>query len=225
MFDHMYLIKTPRFIQALFPRFMWRAETNEKVVHLTFDDGPIPEVTPWVLGQLEQYDAKATFFCVGHNIEKHPDIYRKVVEAGHLTGNHTYNHLDGWTTDNMTYFRNIRKASRLVDSNLFRPPYGHMLPSQAQFLQRHYQVVMWDVLSGDFDPSLDQQLCLDNILRHVRPGSIIVLHDSVKSFAKLKFVLPRLLDTLHSQGYTFGSVPAAVPAYQAQEDTMVLQPA
>lgn len=219
----MYLTKTPRFIQALFPRFTWRSETTEKVVHLTFDDGPIPEVTPWVLDQLDHYNARATFFCVGHNIEKHPDIYQKVLDAGHLTGNHTYNHLDGWTTDNMTYFRNIRKASRLVGSNLFRPPYGHMLPSQAQFLQRHYQVVMWDVLSGDFDPSLGQQECLDNILRYVRPGSIIVLHDSLKSFSKLKFVLPRLLETLHSQGYSFATVPT-VPAYQPQEQELVLQP-
>ncbi|MCO6485883.1 MAG: polysaccharide deacetylase family protein [Saprospiraceae bacterium] len=203
----MYLVKTPRLIQALFPGFQWRHETEDRVVHLTFDDGPIPEVTPWVLDQLARYDARATFFCVGHNIEKYPEIYDQVVREGHLTGNHTYNHLDGWNTDNATYFRNIRKGARMVESPLFRPPYGHLKPSQARFLRRHYQLVMWDVLSGDFDRDLRPELCLDNIIRHVRPGSIIVLHDNIKSFDTLRFVLPRLLRFLESEGYRCTAVP------------------
>lgn len=222
----MYLVRTPRIIQSLFPRFTWRNSDHEKVVHLTFDDGPIPEVTPWLLEQLARYDAKATFFCVGHNVEKHPDIYNKVVEAGHLTGNHTYNHLDGWSTDNMTYLRNVRKAARMVNSNLFRPPYGRILPSQAHFLQRHYQIVMWDVLSGDFDPNLSPEDCLANVMDNVRPGSIVVLHDNIKSFKTLKFVLPRLLAELDAQGYRFEVVPQTVEVEQiATQAIPALQPA
>ena len=203
----MYLVKTPRIIQNLLPRLMWRNETDQKVVHLTFDDGPIPVVTPWILDQLAEYDAKATFFCVGENIHKHPDIYDRVIEEGHLTGSHTYNHLNGWQTDNSTYFRNVRKGAKMTGSNLFRPPYGHLLPSQLAFLQRHYQVVMWDVLSGDFDPSLPKETCLSNTLKHIKGGSIVVLHDNIKSFGTLKYVLPHLLATLAEQGYQFQAVP------------------
>lgn len=222
----MYLVHTPQIIQSLFPRFTWRTPSDEKVVHLTFDDGPIPEVTPWVLEQLDRYDAKATFFCVGHNVEKHPEVYEQVVEAGHVTGNHTYNHLDGWSTDNIAYFHNIRKASRMVNSNLFRPPYGRILPSQAQFLKRHYQVVLWDVLSGDFDPHLTGEECLANVLNHVRPGSIVVMHDSLKSYETLKFVLPRLLAELDAKGYRFEVVPQTteVEVVPASMD-VALQPA
>lgn len=207
----MYLVRTPRLIQQLFPGFTWRNETEERVVHLTFDDGPIPEVTPWVLDQLARYDARATFFCVGHNIEKHPEVYERLLEEGHLTGNHTFHHLDGWNTDNVAYLQNIRRCDRLVESNLFRPPYGHLKPSQALFLQRHYQVVMWDVLSGDFDPALSPKDCLKHTLKHVRPGSIVVLHDRIKSFDTLRYVLPRLLEALADQGYRFESVPVKTP--------------
>lgn len=216
----MYLVHTPQIIQSLFPRFTWRTPSDEKVVHLTFDDGPIPEVTPWVLEQLDRYDAKATFFCVGHNVEKHPEVYEQVVEAGHLTGNHTYNHLDGWSTDNIAYFHNIRKAARMVNSNLFRPPYGRILPSQAQFLKRHYQVVLWDVLSGDFDPELSPEDCLNNVLRHVRPGSIVVFHDSLKSMKTLQVVLPRVLAHLDALGYRFEVVPQTVDAAAPVPATM-----
>ncbi|MCB0693750.1 MAG: polysaccharide deacetylase family protein [Lewinellaceae bacterium] len=221
----MYLVHTPQIIQSLFPRFTWRMPSDEKVVHLTFDDGPIPEVTPWVLEQLDRYDAKATFFCVGHNVDKHPDVYEQVVEAGHLTGNHTYHHLDGWNTDNITYFHNIRKAARKVNSNLFRPPYGRILPSQAQFLKRHYQVVLWDVLSGDFDPALSPEDCLNNVLRHVRPGSIVVFHDSLKTMKTLQYVLPRVLAHLDAQGYRFEVVPQTVEAEPVAAPVPVLQPA
>jgi peptidoglycan-N-acetylglucosamine deacetylase len=208
----MYLVRTPRLIQALFPGFQWRNATEEPVVHLTFDDGPIPEVTPWVLRQLAAYEARATFFCVGHNIEKHPDIYARVLEADHLTGNHTYNHLDGWTTDPALYFRNIERAEALIGNGLFRPPYGHLRPSQARYLQKHYQVVLWDVLSGDFDPKVSAEECLQNILANVRPGSIIVMHDNIKSFGTLRYVLPRLLEALSAAGYRFAPVPVEVEA-------------
>ncbi len=202
----MYLVKTPNFIQSLFPNFTWRIPTNEKCVYLTFDDGPIPEVTPWVLDQLAQYDAKATFFCVGDNIRKYPDIFQMVKDQGHVTGNHTVNHLDGWSTENITYFHNIRRCARQVGSDLFRPPYGRLKPQQALFLQRHYRIVMWDVLSGDFDPDITPEQCYENVVRNVRPGSIIVFHDSLKAQEKLEFALPKVLEYLSAAGYSFNAL-------------------
>jgi peptidoglycan/xylan/chitin deacetylase (PgdA/CDA1 family) len=198
-----YLIKTPQFIQNLFPSFTWRIPTTEKVLYLTFDDGPIPEVTPWVLDQLNQYGAKATFFCVGENIYKHPDVFERVKEEGHALGNHTYNHLNGWTTDNLPYYHNIRKCARKVDSDLFRPPYGKLKPRQVQFLSRHYRIVMWDILSGDFDPDISADQCFNNVAINAGPGSIVVFHDSIKALSKLKSVLPKTLEHFSKLGYRF----------------------
>jgi peptidoglycan/xylan/chitin deacetylase (PgdA/CDA1 family) len=206
--ENMYLVKTPKFIQSLFPNFTWRIPTQEKSIYLTFDDGPIPEVTPWVLEQLDKYDAKATFFCVGDNIRKHPEVFQMVKDAGHVTGNHTINHLDGWSNDNIPYFHNIRRCARLVDSDLFRPPYGRLKPQQAQFLQRHYRIVMWDVLSGDFDPELSPEQCYKNVVRNCKPGSIVVFHDSIKAWDRLKEVLPKVLEYFTAAGYTFESLQA-----------------
>lgn len=199
----MYLVKTPQFIQQLFPNFTWRIPTREKVLYLTFDDGPIPEVTPWVLEELARFNATATFFCVGDNVRKYPEVFAKVVESGHAVGNHTFNHLNGWSTDNIPYFHNVRHCAYLVNSVLFRPPYGRMKPKQAQFLQRHYRVVMWDVLSGDFDPSITPEQCLANVMNNAGPGSIIVFHDSLKAIEKLRHALPNLLESFSEKGYRF----------------------
>ena len=199
----MYLVKTPQFIQKLFPNFTWRIPTDEKVLHLTFDDGPIPEVTPWVLDQLAQHNAKATFFCVGDNVHKHHDVLEMVKKAGHAIGNHTFNHLNGWLTDNVQYFLNVRRCAHALHSSLFRPPYGRLKPRQGDFLQRHYRIVMWDVLSGDFDPEISAEQCLDNVLNNARQGSIVVFHDSLKAWDKLQFVLPKVLKHFSSQGYRF----------------------
>ena len=199
----MYLIKTPGFIQGLFPNFIWRVPTEDKKVFLTFDDGPIPEVTPWVLDQLNQYNAKATFFCVGDNIEKHSDVLDLIIQEGHDLGNHTFNHLSGWATEKLPYFHNVRQCARLVNSELFRPPYGKMRPSQVQFLQRHYKIVMWDVLSADFDKDISGKQCYQNVIQNVQPGSIIVFHDSLKAMKNLKYALPAVLKTLSEQGYVF----------------------
>lgn len=199
----MYLVKTPKFIQNLFPNFVWKIPSREKVIYLTFDDGPIPEVTPWVLQTLDQFNAKATFFCVGENVFNHPEVFREVLDHGHSAGNHTYNHLNGWATDNIPYFHNVRHCANLVKSSLFRPPYGRLMPKQAQFLQRHYRIIMWDVLSGDFDPKIDREQCLDNVKMKTRPGSIVVFHDSLKSFEKLQYVLPRILQHFSEKGYRF----------------------
>ncbi len=199
----MYLVKTPKFIQNLFPNFIWKIPSSEKIVYLTFDDGPIPEVTPWVLKTLAQFNAKATFFCVGENVKKHPETFQSVLDHGHSVGNHTYNHLNGWATDNIPYFHNVRHCANLVKSVLFRPPYGRLMPKQAQFLQRHYRIIMWDVLSGDFDPKISQEQCLNNVKIKTKPGSIIVFHDSLKSFEKLQFVLPKVLQYFIEKGYRF----------------------
>jgi peptidoglycan/xylan/chitin deacetylase (PgdA/CDA1 family) len=199
----MYLVKTPKFIQNLFPNFIWKIPSSEKVIYLTFDDGPIPEVTPWVLETLEKFNAKATFFCVGENVKKHPETFKNVLDHGHSVGNHTYNHLNGWATDNIPYFHNVRHCANLVKSVLFRPPYGRLMPKQAQFLQRHYRIIMWDVLSGDFDPKISQEQCLNNVKIKTKPGSIIVFHDSLKAFEKLQFVLPKVLQHFIEKGYRF----------------------
>ncbi|HKK76425.1 MAG TPA: polysaccharide deacetylase family protein [Saprospiraceae bacterium] len=210
----MYLVKTPQFIQNLFPNYTWRVPTEEKEVYLTFDDGPIPEVTPWVLEQLANFNAKATFFCVGENVQKHPSVFEAVKAQGHTVGNHTYNHLDGWTTDNIPYFHNTRHSASITGSELFRPPYGKLKPKQAQFLQRHYRIIMWDILSGDFDPNISNEQCLQNVIRNVSPGSIIVFHDSLKAKEKLKYVLPKVLEHLSAQGYSFEALKNSAKAEQ-----------
>ncbi len=199
----MYLVKTPQFIQSLFPNFTWRVPSREKTLYFTFDDGPIPDVTPWVLRQLEEFGAKATFFCVGDNIRKHPAVFNQVLEAGHTVGNHTFNHLNGWRTDNIPYFHNVRRCAHLVNSELFRPPYGKLRPKQSEFLQRHYRIVMWDVLSGDFDPDISREQCLSNVMDNARPGSIIVFHDSQKAWSKLQYVLPKTLEHFVAKGFRF----------------------
>ncbi len=199
----MYLVKTPNLIQNLFPNFIWRIPQGDQKIFLTFDDGPIPEVTPWVLDQLSKYNAKATFFCVGDNVRKHPEVYRQVKDENHSIGSHTFNHLSGWGTENVPYFLNVRQGAKSVKSEFFRPPYGRIKPSQVPFLMRHYKIIMWDVLSGDFDPKISAQQCLNNVLTHTKAGSIVVFHDSVKSFEKLKYVLPRVLEHFHTLGYSF----------------------
>lgn len=199
----MYLVKTPQFIQKLFPGFTWRIPSDEKILYLTFDDGPIPEVTPWVLGQLQQYGAQATFFCVGDNILKNPEIFAQILAEGHSVGNHTFNHLNGWATDNAQYLLNVRRCAHQVKTDLFRPPYGRLLPRQAAFLQRHYRITMWDVLSGDFDPAITPGECLSNVLKNAGQGSIVVLHDSLKAWQNLQYVLPRVLEYFTKEGYRF----------------------
>lgn len=202
----MYLAKTPLVIKSLFPHFVWQVKNCEKQLFLTFDDGPIPEVTPWVLDQLAQYQAKATFFCVGDNVEKHGSIHERILSEGHAVGSHTFNHLSGWDTENLNYFLNVRRGAVTTNSALFRPPYGRLKPSQLPFLRRHYRIIMWDVLSGDFDANISEEKCWQNVLQNSSEGSIIVMHDSLKSFTKLKYVLPKVLEHYHSLGYTFAAL-------------------
>jgi len=207
----MYLVKTPRVVQKLFPNFHWRVESpTTPTLYFTFDDGPIPQLTPWVLEQLAAYDAKATFSCVGNNVRRYPELIQKTLDAGHSIGNHTMHHLDGWKSENVPYFHDVRHCALQVKSSLFRPPYGRLMPSQAQFLQRHYEIVMWDVLSGDFDPELTAEDCFQNVVRSARPGSIVVFHDSLKAEDKLRDFLPRLLAHYAALGYRFEALTPEV---------------
>lgn len=199
----MYLVKTPKFIPGLFPNFTWNIPSREKTLFLTFDDGPVPEITPWVLDQLKSYDAKATFFCVGKNVQKHPDVFEQVKNEGHSVGSHTMDHINGWQSENISYFHNVRYAAQLIGTELFRPPYGRIKRKQAQFLQRHYRIVMWDVLSGDFDSNLHPEQVADNVIRHAKRGSIVVFHDSLKAWKNLRYALPVVLEHFANLGYRF----------------------
>ncbi len=199
----MYLAKTPAFIQRLFPDYTWRIPTQERVLYLTFDDGPIPEVTPWVLDMLRAYNAHASFFCVGENVQRYPDIFERMMQEGHAVGNHTHQHLNGWKTEPKVYLENVQQCATFVPGNLFRPPYGRLRPAQASALKKRYRIILWDVLSGDFDPSIQPEKCFQNIIRHSRPGSIVVLHDSLKSEQNLHYALPSLLKFYTEKGWKF----------------------
>ncbi|MFT6815356.1 MAG: peptidoglycan/xylan/chitin deacetylase (PgdA/CDA1 family) [Sphingobacteriales bacterium] len=202
----MYLIKSPFWLQALYPGFIWHKSRAEKVIYLTFDDGPIPEVTPWVLNELKRYEAKATFFCIGDNIQKHPNVFQKVKDQGHQIGNHTNNHLNGWGTKPKEYRANWELFQKKQESELFRPPYGKITRLEAVWVQKTMKVVMWDVLSADFDPKVTPEKCLSNVLGKCKYGSIVVFHDSIKSFENLKYTLPKVLEHFSSLGYTFKSL-------------------
>lgn len=204
----MYFIKTPFWLRWLYKDFVWHKSRKEKVVYLTFDDGPHETATPFVLQQLKQYNAKATFFCLGKNVEKHPTIYHSILEQEHTVGNHTYHHLNGWKNTTENYLADINKAATIISSKLFRPPYGRIKKSQAKKIfadvnTKHYNIIMWDVLSGDFDNSISKEKCLQNVINHSANGSIIVFHDSEKAFAKMQFVLPKVLEYFSENGFIF----------------------
>jgi peptidoglycan-N-acetylglucosamine deacetylase len=203
---HKYFIKIPWIAKQFFSSYIWSIDTTEKEVFLTFDDGPHPSITPWVLGQLRLYNAKATFFCIGKNVTEHPDVYKQILIEGHATGNHTYNHVNGWKMNAKKYLEDIEKATPLIQTNLFRPPYGRIKSNQAkQIVDAMHcssaRVIMWDVLSADFDQTITKEECLKNVLDNYTKGSVIVFHDSEKAFSHLKFVLPKLLGHLQQEGY------------------------
>lgn len=202
----MYLTHSPFWLQWLYPTLIWHKNRKEKYVYLTFDDGPIPVVTPFVLNTLKNFNAQATFFCIGDNVGKYPEIFDSVLAHGHQVGNHTFNHLKGWTTSDEQFLMNIEKCRKVVKSNLFRPPYGRMSRSQISKFRTIYpemEIIMWDVLSGDFDLRLNAEDCINNVLMHVKNGSIIVFHDSEKAFPRLESTLPTVLQTLQMLGYSF----------------------
>ncbi len=199
----MFIEQPPWFYRALFPGVTWRIPARQKCVYLTFDDGPIPEVTPWVLDQLDHFGIKATFFMVGDNVRKHPDIFKMVVERGHRIGNHTFNHIQGLRYLTKNYLANVEKAAGYIPSNLFRPPHGHMRLPQTLRLRRQYRVVMWDVVTRDYSPKLNPDQVFENVRRYARNGSIIVFHDSLKAERNMRVAMPRAIQWLLDQGYEF----------------------
>jgi peptidoglycan/xylan/chitin deacetylase (PgdA/CDA1 family) len=205
----MYLVKTPWLLKKLYPQLTWDIDKADRCIYLTFDDGPIPIVTPFVLNILKQYNAKATFFCIGDNIRKHPDIFDQIKTDGHAVGNHTYNHLKGWKTDDKTYLDNFLKADELIGGNLFRPPYGRITRSQIKLLKEakpDLKFIMWNILSGDFDVDLWPESCLDNVVKNTVPGDMVLFHDSIKAFDKLEFVLPEAMEYWSKKGYEFKAI-------------------
>lgn len=209
----LYLVKTPRLLKWAFRRKVWELKTKQKELFLTFDDGPTPEVTDFVLGQLEYYQAKASFFCIGKNMHQYPDILKRVIDRGHTVANHTYNHYHCYKHPLNDYLDNIDKTQSIINEflrpckKLFRPPYGRISPKASKaLLKQGYTIIMWDVLSADFDLDLTADQCVNNVLQNIKPGSIVVLHDSVKSFPLLKDFLPIILKELNLQGYRFSAL-------------------
>lgn len=200
----LYFIKTPNWLKRLFSKQIWCFDTTEEILYLTFDDGPTPEITTWVLDQLKQYNAQATFFCIGNNIQKHPELFQTIQTAGHAVGNHTYNHDNGWKTGTTSYLSSIAKTKKLTQSNLFRPPYGKIKPIQTnKLIALGYKIIMWDVLSADFDTTITPSNCLENVLKNTAKGSIIVFHDSIKARENLKYTLPKVLAYFSKRGWRF----------------------
>ena len=219
----MFIEQPPDIARKLYPSALWRMDPTEKKVYLTFDDGPIPEVTPWVLDLLDRYGIKATFFLVGDNIRKHPDVFKQVVEHGHRIGNHTFNHLRGFEHASYPYLDNVKRAHEFMIATceegpddalveqalfplLFRPPHGHMTWGQYMVLRKHYRIVMWDLVTRDYSKKLRPPQVLANVMRYARNGSIITFHDSLKSWnnGNLPYALPRAIDFLKEEGYGFG---------------------
>ncbi|MDE1190612.1 MAG: polysaccharide deacetylase family protein [Arachidicoccus sp.] len=194
-------------MRNLYPHRIWKKDTEgKKILYLTFDDGPHETATLYALDQLKQYNAKATFFCIGKNVMEYPEIYQKILDEGHSVGNHTYNHLNGWKTDTDIYLKNIREAQKIISSNLFRPPYGRMKREQEKVLLKSspdYKIIMWDVLSGDFDKNITGEKCRENILKNAENGSVIVFHDSEKAFERMKYALPETLLYFSGKGFVF----------------------
>ncbi len=197
----MYFVKTPWWLKSFYPSLTWKVPSVGNNVFLTFDDGPHKTITPFVLNTLKTYNAKATFFCIGKNVENNPEIFSQILNEGHSIGNHTYNHLNGWKTNDEVYLKDIIKAKAVINSNLFRPPYGRIGWSQIERLKKLFTIIMWDVLSGDFDVKLSPQQCLQHVVKNAKPGSIVVFHDNEKAFSRLEYVLPKALQHFDSNGW------------------------
>ncbi len=198
------IIEQPtKWLRWIYPKAIWRMDKDERSIYLTFDDGPIPESTPFLLETLKEYGAKATFFVVGENVQKHPELLKQIKEAGHRVGNHTFNHWSGARHTTMAYSSNAEKTDALIDSPLFRPPHGWMRMPQYWWLKKKYQIVMWDLVTRDYSKWVTAEEVLDNVKRYARNGSIITFHDSLKSIDKLRYALPKALKWLKEQGYEF----------------------
>ncbi len=203
----MYFIKTPQILKRLYPDQIWSLPASNKNIYLTFDDGPTNEITEWILDTLVKNRAKATFFLVGDNVQRLPHLVQQIQQGGHHVGNHTQNHLNGWSTDTNDYLRNSLKCAEVLNTPLFRPPYGRITRAQARIMQKRFKIIMWDVLSGDFDKTISKERVLRNVLNHTTSGSIIVFHDNIKAENRMKYALPRVLDYFGEKGFTFNPIP------------------
>ncbi|MBQ7941229.1 MAG: polysaccharide deacetylase family protein [Muribaculaceae bacterium] len=205
----MFIEQPPLFYRILFPECVWRLHKKRKCVYLTFDDGPIPEVTPWVLDTLDRYGVKATFFCVGDNVKRNPGLFEEIKRRGHSVGNHTMNHLQGMKVTARRYLRNVAEANMLIKSPLFRPPHGLLKWAQSNVLREHFTIVMYDVVSRDYSRKLTGEQVLKNIKRYVRKGSIIVFHDSLKAEKNMKYALPKAIEWLMEKGYSIERIKSS----------------
>ncbi len=197
-------VQFPDILRPFFGKLTWRKASSEKVIYITFDDGPVPEVTPQILDLLDEQKLKATFFCVGENVQKYSELYFEIIRRGHKTGNHTFNHLKGISVSTNEYVANVRKASRLIDSNIFRPPHGRITFSQKRVLRKDFEIIMWDLLTQDYDRKLTPESILKNIKKYTRNGSIVVFHDSIKAKDNVLAVLPLAIEYWKMEGYKFG---------------------
>jgi len=202
----MIIARIPRLLSRSFKSLIWEIPSSAKEVHLTFDDGPTPRVTEWVLDELDKFDAKATFFCLGKNVEANSDLYKEILARGHGVGNHSFSHLKGFRTKVNAYKKDIDRAAELIDSKLFRPPYGRILPGQVRHLRKYYTIIMWTVLSVDYNAKVSEKQVVRNVLENIRPGSIIVFHDSLKASKNLYSALPVVLGFLKENNYTMGKI-------------------
>lgn len=200
-------VKTPVLVKKMFPNYIWDILSEANDIYLTFDDGPTPNITDKVLDILKIYNAKATFFCVGENVKKHPELTQRVLEEGHVLGNHTNNHIKGWKTKTKAYLNNIEEASKFIDSKLFRPPYGQLKPNQGkQLIDKGYKIIMWNVLSFDWDNAVSKEECQNKVISKSTKGSIVVFHDSVKASKNVLFALPKVLEHFSKKGYSFKAI-------------------
>lgn len=200
------MVRPPLYLRRLYPGVTWNFKCAEKVLYLTFDDGPVPEVTPQVLNLLKQYNAEATFFCIGENVFKHPEIYKQVQDAGHRIGNHSFHHYNSWKVHYRDYIKDVEKAQKIINSDIFRPPYGKLTARTLFTLRKQYRIIMWDVISCDFDTKVPKEEVLDNVLRFAENGSIIVFHDSIKASKNMLYALPLVLKHFSEKGYIFKKI-------------------
>ena len=200
-------VKTPVLLKKMFPNYIWDISTESNDIYITFDDGPTPDVTDQVLDELKKFDAKATFFVVGENAKKYPKLLKRIEAEGHVLGNHTNNHIKGWKTKTKNYLNNVEKASKIIDSKLFRPPYGQLKPKQGKkLIEVGYNIIMWNVLSLDWDNAISKEACLNNVISKTAKGSIIVFHDSIKASKNMLFALPKALEYFSNLGYNFKAI-------------------
>ncbi len=210
------MIHPPQVVKNLFGGITWNINTEKKVIYLTFDDGPIPIITEKILKALSIFNAKATFFCVGENVKKYPSIYQEILSEGHSTGNHTFSHLAGLKVDTKKYIDNVKKAKQYINSDLFRPPHGRMKISQQNIIKKDYNIILWDVLSLDYDNRISENACLNNVTHFTRPGSVIVFHDNIKAEDNMFYALTQSLLLYSKLGYKFEALNSQIVKKKAK---------